>query len=83
MNQGGIGDPLVDGSRRARPREHTEAGARVAVAPRGGLDLELAEAGDDCLDVDPPIVEALEIGAGVVHDGRIDTRLAAAECARS
>ena len=75
MNERGIGDPLVDRSRCARPREDAEAGARVAVAPRGRLDLELAETGYDCLDVDTPIAEALESAADRSR-GQSDTRLA-------
>ena len=60
MNERGVGDPLVHGARRARPWEDPEARPRVAIPPRGGLDLESAETSDDCLDVDAAIARQLE-----------------------
>jgi hypothetical protein len=82
MNERGLGDPLVDRSGSAGPGEDAEAGAGVAVAPRGSLNLEPAETSQDRANVDPSITEVLEVAAGGTHGGRVipDWR---ERCARS
>ena len=50
VDERGVGDPLVHGARRARPREDVEARAGVAVAPGRRLDLELPELGERRLE---------------------------------
>ena len=47
VHLGGVVDALADVARAARLREHAEARARVAVAPGGGLDHEVAQRGLD------------------------------------
>src|ERR1700745_2749804 len=42
-----VGDALPGVPRSTRPWVHVEAGARVAVPPRRGLDLELTKARED------------------------------------
>ena len=61
MDEGGVVDPLVDGARGARAWEDVEARAGVAVAPGRGLDLELAQAGYDGVDIDAVVSDSLEI----------------------
>ena len=43
VDQGRVGDALLDGARRSRPRVDVEARSRVAVAPGGSLDLQRAQ----------------------------------------
>jgi hypothetical protein len=47
VDLGGVVDALVHVARPAGLREHAEARAGVAVPPRGGLDRQPAQAGDD------------------------------------
>ncbi len=58
VHLGGIVDALEDGARPARLREHTEARAGIAVAPRRGLDHERAERGLGGVDVHAALAQA-------------------------
>jgi hypothetical protein len=60
VHQSRVRDALVDGACGAGPREDAEARTRVAVAPRGRLDLEPAQLRERRLDVDAAVAKRVE-----------------------